>query len=144
MLLPICFRQYFLNIFPLCRPKQSKNHTARAFSALRPTLGAETATASKKLTQHCNSQQITPPRLALWQSKLRFLRTLRTEIYELIFVCASSYKVNSPLRGFCISSIVCSKGRFLPKTYINFVMAASVVISKAESTPALRKRCPVS
>ena len=144
MLLPICFRQYFLNIFPLCRAKQSKNHTARAFSAPRLPSEDGTASAFKKHLQHRNSQQITPLGLASQRSQLRFLQTLRTEIYELIFVCASAYKVNSPLSGFCISSIVASKGKFLPKTYINFVMAASVVISNAESTPALRKRCPVS
>lgn len=54
------------------------------------------------------------------------------------------YNVNSPLSGRPISSIEASTGRFLPSTYMSLVMAASVVMSWADTTPAARRRCPVS
>lgn len=54
------------------------------------------------------------------------------------------HNVNSPLRGFVSSSTLRSNGRFWPSTYMSLVMAASAVMSRADSTPAARRRCPVS
>ena len=44
-------------------------------------------------------------------------------------ITQAHYNVNSPRRGFRKSDKLSSSDKFLPKTYINLVMAASVVIS---------------
>ena len=54
------------------------------------------------------------------------------------------YKVNSPRNGLRIKLSVSDNGKFLPNTYINFVTAASIVISWPETTPASCKARPVS
>ena len=59
-------------------------------------------------------------------------------------ITQARYNVNSPRRGFLKRAKLSSKGKFLPRTYISLVMAASVVISYADSTPAAKRRWPVS
>ena len=112
----------------LCNKK-----TFRApISALRPCLTPASRRAlnfSAHQTQHTMCQRITPPILTTSSRRCTFCRVYGPK-YSNYFSSAQLYfKVNSPLNGFFINSIDSCSGRFLPSTYINLVMAASVVIS---------------
>ena len=54
------------------------------------------------------------------------------------------YKVNSPRRGRRIKLSASESGKFLPKTYMSFVTAASIVMSCPDTTPASCRANPVS
>lgn len=91
---------------------------------------------------HINRLRQKPPRR---QARICDFCILYGPKYRHFFLITQArYNVNSPRRGFLKRAKHSSKGKFLPKTYINLVMAASVVISYADSTPAAKRRWPVS
>ena len=54
------------------------------------------------------------------------------------------YRVNSPRSGTLSCSLICAVLRLAPRRYINFVTAASIVMSYPLDTPICCRRRPVS